>query len=243
MERRYKIGIGIIIIVILTLGWYLKPYKPMDSVEKVFEVEDQIGVIDKEWLVFKPTNKEMDTGLIFYPGAKVKPKSYAPLAKEIAKSGYLVVIVPMPLNLAVLAVNSADEIINKELSIERWIMGGHSLGGAMAARYTYNNINKISGLILLASYPAENNDLSNKRVKVLSIYGDKDGITSMTKINESKEFLSQNTQWVKIEGGNHSQFGWYGFQSGDKQASISREKQQSVILNSIREFLLSFPCE
>ncbi|MFW6281877.1 MAG: alpha/beta hydrolase [bacterium] len=116
-------------------------------------------------------------------------------------------------------------------------MGGHSLGGAMAARYTYNNYSKLSGLILLASYPADNNDLSDKDIKVLSIYGGNDGITSLKKIDNSRDNLPDDTEYIEIKGGNHSQFGWYGFQDGDKKASISREKQQALIIDAIRKFL------
>jgi hypothetical protein len=39
---------------------------------------------------------------------------------------------------------------------------------------------------------------------------------------------------VRIEGGNHSQFGWYGFQPGDRWASISREEQQAVVVRELR---------
>jgi len=136
-----------------------------------------------------------------------------------------------------LGVNRAESVINKYEEITDWVIGGHSLGGAMAARYTYNNPQKLSGLILLASYPAQNNDLSDMDIRVLSIYGSSDGITSQEKINNSKENLPDDTEWVEIKGGNHSQFGWYGFQDGDDEAQISREKQQSIIVDAITNFL------
>ena len=90
---------------------------------------------------------------------------------------------------------------------------------------------------MLASYPAQNNDLSDMDIRVLSIYGSSDGITSQEKINNSKENLPDDTEWVEIKGGNHSQFGWYGFQDGDDEAQISREKQQSIIVDAITNFL------
>ena len=244
MKRKYKylfIVTFVLILITSVLFWYLRPYEPMDRAEKVFDNTHQsISVIDKNWLVFKPRNNEINTGVIIYPGARVKPRSYRPLALEIAKSGSLVVIVPMPLNLAVLGINKADKVIKKYSKVKNWVIGGHSLGGAMASRYTYYNTNKVSGLVLMASYPSENNDLSNKKIRTLSIYGTKDGITDIKKIKKSKEILPKNTTWIKIKGGNHSQFGWYGFQDGDKKASISRRKQQNIIVNDIINFLSTF---
>jgi len=239
MTRRYKIFIVILIIIILSLGWwwYLKPYTPMDEVEYIFDNNTEVNIDDKNWLTFKPAGKETNTGFIFYPGARVKPRAYAPLVYDIAELGYKVVIVPMPLNLAVFGVNRAENVMNKYEEITDWVIGGHSLGGAMAARYAYNNSQKLSGLILLASYPPQNNDLSNMDIKVLSIYGSNDGITSLEKINNSKNNLPDDIEWIEIKGGNHSQFGWYGFQDGDDGAEISRETQQSIIVDSIRNFL------
>ena len=197
----------------------------------------EVDINEENWLTFKPAGKEINTGFVFYPGARVQPKAYAPLAYDIAELGYKVVIVPMPLNLAVFGVNRAENVMNNYEEITDWVIGGHSLGGAMAARYAYNNYQKLSGLILLASYPAQNNDLSDMDIRVLSIYGSSDGITSQEKINNSKENLPDDTEWVEIKGGNHSQFGWYSFQDGDDEAQISRGKQQSIIVDAITNFL------
>ncbi len=236
MKRKYKISIIIFIIIIISLAWYLKPYTPGKEVEYIFD-NNEVKVKENKWLTFEPVDTETNTGFIFYPGARVKPKAYAPLAHDIAKSGYKVIIVPMPLNLAVLGVNRAERVMNQYEEITDWVIGGHSLGGAMAARYTYNNYSKLSGLILLASYPADNNDLSDKDIKVLSIYGGNDGITSLKKIDNSRDNLPDDTEYIEIKGGNHSQFGWYGFQDGDDEAGISREKQQSIIVDAIKQFL------
>ena len=236
-EKKYKLSIGILIIIILSLAWYLKPYTPMDEVEYIFEKTGEVNIEENNWLIFKPEGIETNTGFIFYPGARVQSEAYALLAYDIAELGYKVVIVSMPLNLAIFGVNEAARVMNECNEITDWVIGGHSLGGAMAARYAYHNIQKLSGLILLASYPAQNNDLSDKEINVLSIYSSNDGITSLDKINDSRDNLPDDTGWVEINGGNHSQFGWYGFQRGDNKAQISREKQQSIIVNSIKKFM------
>jgi cell division inhibitor SulA len=40
-----------------------------------------------------------------------------------------------------------------------------------------------------------------------------------------------------ILGGNHAQFGWYGNQEGDNQASISREAQQEQAVKACLDLL------
>ena len=136
MKRKYKILIMIVIMItVFALFWYLKPYPPMDEVEYIFSDNNEVDIDDKNWLTFKQAGKETNIGFIFYPGARVQPRAYAPLAYDIAKSGYKVVIVPMPLNLAVFGVNRAESVMNRYDEITDWVIGGHSLGGAMAARY------------------------------------------------------------------------------------------------------------
>ena len=43
------------------------------------------------FITFTPKNITATTGLIIYPGAKVEPEAYAPLANKIAQAGYEVV--------------------------------------------------------------------------------------------------------------------------------------------------------
>jgi pimeloyl-ACP methyl ester carboxylesterase len=178
-------------------------------------------------------------GLIIYPGGRVDPRAYAPIAHSIAAQGYLVVIVPMPLNLAVFGANRAAAVIQAFPDIQRWVIGGHSLGGSMAALYTDKNREQINGLALWASYPASSNNLSDSNLKVTSIYGTQDGLATKDKIDASRALLPADTTWVPIEGGNHGQFGWYGDQPGDNPATISRQDQQAQILQATLELLKS----
>ena len=165
------------------------------------------------------------------------PRSYAPAAHALAQEGYLVVIVPMPLNLAVFAPDRAADVMAAFPEIGRWAVGGHSLGGAMAARFAYQNPEAVQGLALWAAYPASTDDLSGHPLAVTSIYGTNDGLATEDKIAASRPLLPGNTRWVAIEGGNHAQFGWYGPQSGDGAAVISREEQQREIVAATLELL------
>jgi pimeloyl-ACP methyl ester carboxylesterase len=192
-----------------------------------------------EWLVFEQTPYQpTTTGLIIYPGGRVDYRSYAPTAQAIADQGYLVVIIHMPLNLAVFDPNAAEQFITNHPEIKHWAIGGHSLGGAMAANYVYTHPGVIDGLILWAAYPASNNDLSGYDIHVVSISGTLDGLSTPDKILASHALLPADTTFVSIEGGDHAQFGWYGPQSGDNPANISREDQQDQIIQATLDFLV-----
>jgi dienelactone hydrolase len=188
-------------------------------------------------LTFKPVTTNYTKGLIIYPGGRVDYRSYAPVAHAIANEGCLTIIVPMPLNLAVFGANSANDVIKSFPEISSWVIGGHSLGGTMAAQYTYQNPSKIQGLVLWAAYPASGNNMSSYKLQVTSIHGSNDGLVSTAEIQSSLKMLPPTTVYVEILGGNHAQFGYYGDQSGDNPATITREAQQNQILNATIELL------
>jgi dienelactone hydrolase len=197
----------------------------------------QVKVEAGQWIVFRPAITLPTTGLIFYPGGKVDARAYAPAARAIAAQGNLVVITPMPLNLAVFGIDKATGVIKAFPSIKRWAIGGHSLGGSMAASFANKHPDKIQGLVFWASYPADSDDLSERNIAVTSIYGTQDGLATGPKIDHSRNLLPSNTKWVAIEGGNHAQFGWYGLQSGDRPATVSRLVQQEQIIHATLELL------
>jgi hypothetical protein len=236
----WVVVIGIVLVAVIGfLAWGLIIPKPMSETLVAMQSDSQVIVTSNHWLIFQPADQIPTTGLIIYPGGRVDPRAYAPIANTIAAQGYLVVIVPMPLNLAVLGSNSAASVIQAYPDIDNWIIGGHSLGGSMAALYADKHRDQIDGLALWASYPADSNDLSNSTIKVTSIYGTQDGLATMDKIDASRELLPSDTTWLPIEGGNHAQFGWYGDQSGDKPATISRQDQQNQIIQATLDLLQS----
>jgi predicted esterase len=196
-----------------------------------------VTVTMDHWAVFQPVAMNISTGLIVYPGGRVDFRSYAPLARAIATEGYLVIITKMPLNLAIFGINTANDVINSYPQINKWVIGGHSLGGTMAAQFTYENPSNIRGLFLWAAYPASGTDLSNHTLLVTTIHGSNDGLVSSAEIDDSLKLLPPSTVRVEIEGGNHAQFGWYGDQDGDNPAKITREQQQTQILNATLNLL------
>ncbi len=158
---------------------------------------------------------------------------------QIAAQGYLAVIVPMPLNLAVLAPGKASQVMAAYPEIKDWIIGGHSLGGSMAANYVKQNPTLLDGLFFWAAYPASGDDLSQETIKVVSVSGSLDGLATPDKIEASRVLLPTDTIWIPIEGGNHAQFGWYGDQPGDNPAEISRAEQQKIAIQAVLDLLNS----
>ena len=189
------------------------------------------------WLVFLPKGEVASTGLIFYPGGRVDYRAYAPLAHKIAESGFLVVVVRMPLNFAFFGANQATEVMASFPDIDHWAVGGHSLGGAMAAQYASSNLQHVEGLMFWASYPAGNNDLSKSGLEVISIFASNDGLATIQDIDASRANLPDDTAYVEIQGGNHAGFGWYGPQNGDGEAEITKTYQQEQIISVTTVFL------
>jgi pimeloyl-ACP methyl ester carboxylesterase len=190
--------------------------------------DELVEVQSGDWLVFSPAGTTPRTGLIFYPGALVDPRAYAPAAREIAAAGYLTVIPTMPLNMAVFDADQAADIVDAFPEIEHWAVGGHSLGGAMAAQFADGNPGALDGLVLWGAYPGQNIDLSGSEIQVVSIYGDRDGVSESETVEASRPRLPTGTEWLLIEGGNHAQFGWYGPQRGDQAPQIDHLEQQAM---------------
>lgn len=236
-----KFILGILIVLVLIgagfVAWGYTPLGPMPEAQAALQSDAQVKVEQGRWLVFNPVGITPQTGFIYYPGGRVDYRSYAPYAHAMAERGFLVVIVPMPLNLAVFGSGSASAVQAAYPEVQSWAVGGHSLGGAMAAHFAFQHPQGVSGLILFAAYPASSDSLANTNIKVMSIYGTNDGLATQGKIDASRQLLPASTQWLAIQGGNHAQFGWYGVQPGDNPASISREQQQVEAVDATVAFL------
>lgn len=233
------IGLGIIIALLVgVLGflvWASTPAKPEAAALEAL-ASAQVDE-DHNWLVFTPEDADSSAGLVLYPGGRVDYRAYAPHAKAIAEGGFTVVIVPMPLSFAFLGINRAADVIAAFPEIETWAVGGHSLGGAMAAEFAKSNPSLVDGLVLWASYPADNTDFSDSNLPVLSIFASNDQVASLEEIEDSRSRLPEETQFIQIDGGNHAGFGWYGEQNGDGILEISKADQQDQIAAATINFL------
>lgn len=236
-----RVLVGLLVVLLLATGgfvfWAETPLGPMPEALTALQSTQSVRVTTTRWLVFEPATGGPEAGLVFYPGARVDPRSYAPEAQAIAAQGFLVVIVPMPLNLAILAPSRALEVIRAFPSVKRWTVGGHSLGGTAACMFVRDHPELAQGVVLWASYPNLGDDLSRDRLDVVQLIGTRDGVINRERLAATAVLLPPDTQRIDIEGGNHAQFGWYGDQPGDTPATISRADQQRQIVAATVEML------
>jgi len=235
--KRVLFGL-LIVVVVVVLGfvvWAETPLGPAPEALSALESDSKVIVNVDNFITFQPANVRPVTGFIFYPGGRVDYRSYAAPLREIASQGYLVILVPVRLNLAFFDINAAGTVFENHPEIKNWAVGGHSLGGVASALFAKNNLDEIAGLIFWASYPADDS-LNKSDLKMISIYGTND-MAGMAIFDEKKPLLTADAQYVVIQGGNHAQFGDYGPQPGDNEATISRADQQTQVVHATLEFL------
>lgn len=237
-KRWFQILVLAVLLAVCTAIWYLRPYQPDQAAAVAMQGGEGITVMNTgDWIAFEG-GESHDPGIIFYPGALVKPESYAPLARSLAGSGYRVFIAKMPLNLAVSDMERANQVL-KAYPNQTFVIGGHSLGGAMAARYAPAHTDRIRGVYLLGAYPDKQGSLKEAGIPVLSLLGSRDGIVNQDKFELGKTYLPDKTKYMSIEGGNHSQFGSYGKQDGDQPAAITPQEQWQQTAAALKDWIRS----
>ncbi|MGJ3240627.1 MAG: alpha/beta fold hydrolase [Anaerolineae bacterium] len=229
----------LLVIVIVASGfalWALNPLVQIDPVAlSATENGDNVTVTDRAWLAFIP-HEPPSTGVIFYPGGRVPAEAFAPLARSLAESGYLTVIVYPPLNLAILNRDLATPVMAHFSAIDHWVVGGHSLGGTVASWYAAAHPERVSGLFMLGTY-VTGDHLAESDLPITLVYGTRDGLATVEEIESARSNLPPQTTYVAIEGGNHAQFGYYGEQAGDQSATIEREAQIAQSVEAILALL------
>jgi hypothetical protein len=233
MRRALKfLAVGLLAVVLAAIAgwlWYTQPQPLLPEAEASLASTAEVTFVENDGrLEWTPADNDYDTALVLYPGGKVPAAAYGPAARAIAAEGYLVIVPPMPFNLAVFNINAADAAIAAHPEVAAWAVGGHSLGGSMAAQYAADHPDTVDGLAFWASYPAT--DLSAADLRAVSVYGTLDaGADKMSGSDTSVPF-PPGTVFVPIEGGNHEQMGWYTGQPNDPPATIPREEQQRQVV-------------
>ncbi|MFD9626535.1 alpha/beta fold hydrolase [Peribacillus muralis] len=228
MKKIIKYGlISVVVVLLIVFGgfyiWSEQTYKPSEQLHDA--VNEKEWKVQKGFITLEP-NKSNGAGIVLYPGAKVEPVAYAYYGKQLAAEGYTVMIADVAFHFALLDVNKAAEAKKLYPQLKQWYIGGHSLGGVAAASYAIKNQDEVAGIIFLGSYPSESSDFADTDMPILSLYAEYDGLSTLEKINETKNLLSKETTMHEIKGGNHAQFGMYGKQKGDNEAKISAIEQQ-----------------
>lgn len=174
--------------------------------------------------------------LVFYPGGLVRPQAYEWLGRALAAHGVETWIPVMPFDLAVTGIDRADAIIAHVGRGVPVVIGGHSLGGAMASDYASRHASLLKGMVLCGAYPAGNVTVSASW-PALSLRGGNDQVASSADVEGGMARLPAGSQLVTIDGSVHAFFGRYGPQAGDGTPTVSRATAEQAIVAAITTYL------
>lgn len=182
-------------------------------------------------LVIRPAHDDGRLLFIFYPGGLVRPQAYEWLARSLAAQGVMTVIPEFAADLAVTGINRADALIDTYAAGRPVVLGGHSLGGAMACDWASRNPSRLQGLVLAAAYPADSTSITGTNTLMLG--AEHDGLATPAKMAAGLTRLPQATTTVTVSGAVHSFFGRYGPQAGDGVPTVSRADAEAQILTAV----------
>ncbi len=247
--RRIWATLGIAATVIFAV-WSILAYRATDEAHAALRGDAVVIVAEEDrfWR-FDPAGTRADVGLIFVPGALVDPVAYAPLVRAVAMAGHPAVLLQIPRRGAF---GGADDptipariraIMERREGPRRWVVAGHSRGGVITTNVVATAPPPaLAGIILIGTSHPRDVSLAALSLPVTKIVGTRDGLASLAEVEGNAHLLPPGTRWVRIEGGNHSQFGWYGFQPGDSRATIPASEQRArmidAVLTALRESAL-----
>ena len=227
-------AVVMIAVIAAACGAYLNSYYRADS-DSIAAFSADFTVQGREVadgvIAYEP--EKAVAGLIFYPGGLVEYTAYEPLMQACAEKGILCVLLKMPFHLAVLDMNAADGVQAQFPQIEKWYIGGHSLGGAMASSYAAKHADEFDGVVLLGAYATE--DI--RSLNVISLYGSEDKVMNKEKYDEYISNLPADFTEIVIEGGCHAGFGMYGPQDGDGTPAITAAEQIKLTAAAVFDWL------
>jgi len=217
-------------------------------------------------LIFPPSKEFLEhskVGVVFYGGALVDTRGYAPIAHQLSNRYGLPVVIPFFENNLAFEFGSCDtkkvELASRAFpQVQKWVLAGHSYGGTAAMSDLFTIVNKngtettaeheatlddIAGLVLIGSYVSQAVacgmvDFSDMDIPTANIYGELDLIVNQTNWEEGRALLPQNhTLSLPIFGGNHGQFGSYDdsgrFWQTDGIAAVPETLQHDMTVTGI----------
>lgn len=235
-------------LVLAGAGWvaaaaWLRPFAATEPALAAMVSDERVTVTESATHVeLVPAGDHDDAGataVFFRPGAKVEARAYAAVLRPLAEAGHPVVIAKQPLAVAFLAGGAFDDARARVPGADRWVVGGHSLGGVVAssdADGADDGAAPVVGLLLYASYPSQ--DLSGTlTAAVESVSASRDGLATPAKIDASRANLPERTTFTVVDGAVHAFFGDYGPQPGDGTPTITHDEARARIAAASTRFV------
>jgi pimeloyl-ACP methyl ester carboxylesterase len=230
------------------MAWMANSVRTRGVPEELLASSQDVTVVDRETaLELRPARPDGRAGLIFICGGGIHAHAYVPLLRPIADAGHPVFIVKLPYRFAPWpshkdeAVGRVRNLVAVNREITRWVIAGHSLGGAIAARVAQLDPRQTLAFVLIGTTHPRENDLSQLKAPFTKVYATNDGVAPPDRVRSTARLLPAHTKWTEIPGGNHSQFGHYGRQLLDRRATIGREAQQAITREAILDALRAVP--
>jgi pimeloyl-ACP methyl ester carboxylesterase len=240
--RRIWITVGLTATAVFVV-WSLVAYRASSEARAATASDSTVTVAHADGIwQFNPLTEPKASTLVFFPGALVDPRAYAPLAISVARAGYQVLLVELPRRGAFGGAESPDlrtriaAALSSIPEAHPVIFGGHSRGGVVASALSVREP-RLAGVVLIGTSHPRDVDLSGLDVPVTKIVGTRDGLASPEEVEQNADLLPAHTRWVWVEGGNHSQFGWYGFQPLDRRPRIPAAEQRAIMTEAVLDLL------
>ena len=223
--------------------WSLLAYRSTQVARAALQSDARVTVTRGEaYWSFQPAAPST-AGLIFFAGALVDPVAYAPLAHAVADAGYPVMLVELPRRGAFGGAQGPEVFARARRAtqslprITRWVVAGHSRGGVVACHVVRDGFPGLAGAVLIGTTHPRDFSIASATIPITRVYGTRDTVADVEKLERTRGNLPPSTRIVAIDGGNHSQFGYYGFQPGDWPATISREAQHAITRQALLDAL------
>ena len=222
--------------------WSLVAYRANAEARAALTSSSTVTVTELDGYWRLQPRQPSEVGLLFFPGALVDPVAYVPVLHAVAERGYTALLIQVPRRGAFGGAESPELVARYTRALREtgqgvgpvhWVVGGHSRGGVISCNVVRSSPPEIGGLVLIGTSHPREFSLAHLEIPVTQVYGTRDTVADVDKVIAARRNLPSSLTIVEIDGGNHSQFGSYGFQPGDWPATISRAEQQRRTVDAI----------
>ncbi len=226
------------------LGWLVWSTQAHGVPDAALKSSRMVRVLElDDATLFRPAAPKVGPLVVLLPGGAVDPTAYVPVARAVAEAGWMVALVRLPWRMAF--TDASQEDVWERVVAARdaagvpgpIVLGGHSRGAALAARFAGEHPAELAGLFLIGTTHPKADDLSSITMPVLKVSGTRDCVADENASLANRSLLPAGTTWVSIVGANHAQFAYYGAQLGDCWATITRDAQQEELLRVVLRWL------